>query len=70
MTIKDRAKDLVMQYIWNKSMDKQTAKIYALIGVKERIKDAKDFLHWMPCDSEACGCKEYWIKIKQEIEKL
>lgn len=68
MTIEDRAKELVLQYMWNNSMDKQTAKSYALISVKEIIKDAKDYLHWMPCDSEACGCKEYWSKVKQYIE--
>lgn len=70
MTIKNRAKELIVQYMLNGSMDKENAKIYALISVKEIIKDANDFLHWMPCDSEACGCKEYWTKLKNEIEKL
>ena len=70
MTIKDRAKELVFQYMWNNSINKQKAKSYALISVKEIIKDAKDYLHWMPCYSEVCGCKEYWTKVKNEIEQL
>lgn len=49
---------------------KDFIKEYALISVKEIIKDAKDYLHWMPCYSEVCGCKEYWTKVKNEIEQL
>jgi hypothetical protein len=73
MTPKEKAKELVEKYSfveipYHTSMFE--IKQCALIAVDEIINNAKDFLHWMPCDSEVCGCKEYWIKVKHEIKKL
>jgi hypothetical protein len=69
MTPKEKAKELVDRYQFILT-EKQFGKQCALIAVEEMIMYSKDFLHWMPCDSEACGCKEYWIKVKHEIKKL
>ena len=37
----------------------------------EIIKNNKDnTMHWMPCHSEECGCRDYWTNVKQEINNL
>ena len=49
----------------------EEAKRCALIAVDEIMKNNKDnIIHWMPCHSEECGCRDYWTNVKQEIKKL
>jgi len=49
----------------------KNSKQCALIAVNEIIKNNKDnIIHWMPCHSEECGCRDYWTNVKQEINNL
>ena len=70
MTPKEKAKELVDKYYNFGDQEFDYSKEFALIAVDEIIKNAKDYLHWMPCYSEVCGCKQYWNEVKHEIEKL
>ena len=39
--------------------------------VDEMLKDNKNQqIHWMPCENDLCGCYDYWLNVKHEIEKL
>ena len=70
MTIKELAKRMAMEYMWGTNYTQSEAKAFALITVNEYIKESKFILHLYPCDTQVCGCKEYWYQVKYEIQNL
>ena len=67
MTPKEKAKELVNKY-WGKGItnDKEIAKQCALIAVDEILNWHLEFLF---ISNESVG-HQYWLDVKQEIEKL
>jgi hypothetical protein len=68
MTPQEKSKELVYKYWDELEIGYSNSKKCALIAVDEIIIEIQDFA--FNNDIEDYGIKNYWEKVKQEIEKL